>query len=234
MKGLLFLILSGVAAFAQPATTCNVSNAQTNGYVLTATSTGGKNCAWQPGAGVVIPGSNTQVLFNDSSALGANSGFTFNKSTGLAGIGTRVLGQTGDTLADIATPSNPSSGHTKTYSKSGKLCSLDSSGSENCTGSSGGTLAYGSSGSAISGAKIVTFTFTTSGSLAAVTLTGSAQFTSLPECSVTNTTDINAIAPIYCKSTSTDCPTASTTTVLQFSTYQRTQDYTGSVICVGN
>jgi hypothetical protein len=39
---------------------------------------------------------------------------------------------------DIATPANPAGGKTKSYSKGGKWCSLDPSGSENCTGASGG------------------------------------------------------------------------------------------------
>jgi hypothetical protein len=38
---------------------------------------------------------------------------------------------------DISTPPAPAAGITLTYSKGGKLCSLDSAGNENCTGSSG-------------------------------------------------------------------------------------------------
>ena len=45
---LLLLLLTAISLYAQPAgNVCNVSNAQTNGYVLTATTTGGRNCAWQ-------------------------------------------------------------------------------------------------------------------------------------------------------------------------------------------
>ncbi len=40
------------------------------------------------GSGGTPGGSNTQVQFNDSSAFGGNSGFTFDKSTGIATLGT--------------------------------------------------------------------------------------------------------------------------------------------------
>jgi len=42
-------------------------------------------------------------------------------------------------LTDIATPSNPSSGKTKFYSKNGALCSLSPGGVEKCTGSGSGS-----------------------------------------------------------------------------------------------
>lgn len=96
--GILLLLGAGLC-LAQPASVCNVSNAQINNYVLTAVGTG-KNCQWKPATGGATPGgSNTQVQFNDGGVFGANSGFTFDKSTGNVAIGTRVLGQSGDTYA---------------------------------------------------------------------------------------------------------------------------------------
>lgn len=56
---------------------------------------------------------------------------------------TSVFGATGAvnipvTTTDISTPANPSAGNTKWYTKAGTLCSLNPSGTENCTGSGGG------------------------------------------------------------------------------------------------
>lgn len=42
------------------------------------------------------------------------------------------------TTVDITTPANPSAGSTKNYSKGGKWCSLDSTGTELCVGGTGG------------------------------------------------------------------------------------------------
>ena len=42
------------------------------------------------------------------------------------------------TATDIATPANPAAGQTKWYTKAGALCSLNSSGTETCTGSGAG------------------------------------------------------------------------------------------------
>src|SRR6185369_6352930 len=49
--GLAVLLCSAVRMMAQPVGgVCNVSNSQTNGYVLTAVGTG-RNCSWQAGSG---------------------------------------------------------------------------------------------------------------------------------------------------------------------------------------
>jgi hypothetical protein len=56
-----------------------------NGYVLTASSSQSTGVVWAP---VTTPpaGANTEVQFNDSSALGATSTFTFNKTTSTLGL----------------------------------------------------------------------------------------------------------------------------------------------------
>lgn len=63
-------------------------------------------------------------------------------ASGIAAVSS-VFGQTGAvnipiTTTDISTPSNPASGHTTSYSKAGKWCALDPTGTETCTGSGGG------------------------------------------------------------------------------------------------
>lgn len=53
---------------------------------------------WGGGGSVTVPGSNTQVIFNDSGALGADSGLVFNKTTNaLTILGPLITG----TRADI-------------------------------------------------------------------------------------------------------------------------------------
>jgi hypothetical protein len=51
-----------------------------NNYVLTTDGTG--NLRWGNGGLVNVAGTNTQVQFNDNGVFGANTGFTFDKSTG--------------------------------------------------------------------------------------------------------------------------------------------------------
>lgn len=59
-----------------------------------------------------------------------------------------VFGQTGAvntpvTTTDISTPTNPSAGLTRWYTKGGALCSLSPAGSENCTGAASGNVMNG-------------------------------------------------------------------------------------------
>lgn len=54
------------------------------------------------------------------------------------------------TMPEQVTPGNPAATTVKFYAKSGKLCSLDSSGSENCTGGTGGAGGGDNLGSGIS------------------------------------------------------------------------------------
>ena len=63
-------------------------------------------------------------------------------ASGIASV-ISVFGQTGVvntpvTTLDISTPSNPASGKTVWYTKAGTLCSLNPTGTENCTGSTAG------------------------------------------------------------------------------------------------
>jgi hypothetical protein len=90
---LLLLLLPAISLYAQPAgNVCNVSNAQTNGYVLTATTTGGRNCAWSPpSGGGAIPAS--------AKALASDSGSTIIAAT-LQGNGAKVQLSTGTTTTN--------------------------------------------------------------------------------------------------------------------------------------
>lgn len=77
---------------------------------------------------------------------------------------------------DISAPTAPASGHTRVYTRLGKLCSEDSSSNENCTGGSAGVGALTQIAQiVISGSSTSTATFSTiSGSYTnlVVTLTG--------------------------------------------------------------
>jgi hypothetical protein len=56
----------------------------TGGYVLQTDGTGNLSWTAQTGGGNGVPGgSNTQVQFNDAGSFGGNTGFTFNKTTGV-------------------------------------------------------------------------------------------------------------------------------------------------------
>lgn len=103
MKTLITLLLfaSSILA-AQPV--CNVSNAQINGYVLTATSTGGKLCAWQAptgggGGGAVLS------VFGRTGAVVANTGdYSVAQITGAASLLSPHF--TGVPTAPTAAPGN--------------------------------------------------------------------------------------------------------------------------------
>lgn len=104
MRGFSFLL--GVAAgnsfatFQTPFGTSPVADSAND--TLTLTSTGGTITITGDAttdtinfeASVLAPGSNTEVIFNDSGALGADPGFTFNKTTDtLALVGVFDIGQ---------------------------------------------------------------------------------------------------------------------------------------------
>ncbi len=60
---------------------------------------------------------------------------------GRSGVVTGVFDNlAANTLTDRSTPSNPTSGFTKVYTKAGTLCSLNPAGAESCTGAAGATL----------------------------------------------------------------------------------------------
>src|SRR5712691_791703 len=65
-----------------------LSNCPTQGLTYTR-STNSFGCV--SGASVPAPGSNTQVIFNDSGVLGADAGFTYVKATDTASLGALVL-----------------------------------------------------------------------------------------------------------------------------------------------
>jgi len=98
----------------------------------------------------------------------------------------------------------------------------------------GGIPTYLSDGSVWAVTKAVKVSFTTTTSVASVSLTGSAQFTTVPTCLITQTSAGANTWPVYCASTNTDCATASTATTLQFSAGGRIADYSGTAICYGN
>src|SRR4051794_15710914 len=95
--------------------------------LFAATSIWGQSVFPPVGSSVSTAGSNGDVQVKNGSSLGAG------------GINCPSGGGT-CTMGDQSTPSNPASGKTAVYSKSGKICSLDPSGNEYCTGSATITL----------------------------------------------------------------------------------------------
>src|SRR5581483_250852 len=109
------------------------------------TATGGsgafvrrENGAWNGGGGAGAVSS----VFSRTGAVTAQTGdYTAAQVTNAFDVtANNALGAHAETFTDIATPANPSAGTTKIYSKGGLVCSLNSSGSENCTGSGGGAV----------------------------------------------------------------------------------------------
>ena len=100
-----------------------------NLFVCTTTGTPG---TWtvQGGSGAV------SSVFTRTGAVTAQTGdYTAAQVTNAFDLtANNALGAHAETFTDIATPANPSAGTTKIYSKSGTICSLDSSGNEKCTG----------------------------------------------------------------------------------------------------
>lgn len=83
---------------------CNVSNSQVNGYVLTATSTGGHLCAWQAGGG---GGGAVSSVFGRTGAVVAVSGdYAVGQVTGAAPLASPAL--TGNPTAPTQTGSDNS------------------------------------------------------------------------------------------------------------------------------
>ena len=73
----------------------------TGGYVLQTDGTGNLSWTAQTGGGNGVPGgSNTQVQFNDAGSFGGNTGFTFNKTTGV--FTSPFLAGNGNGLSNIA------------------------------------------------------------------------------------------------------------------------------------
>jgi hypothetical protein len=72
----------------------------TSGYVLQTDGTGNLSWAAQTGGGNTNPaGANTQVQFNDAGSFGGNTGFTFNKTTGI--LASPFLAGNGNGLSNI-------------------------------------------------------------------------------------------------------------------------------------
>jgi hypothetical protein len=67
-------------------------------YVLINITDLGGDQTWQ--LDVTVPGSNTQIVFNDSGVLGASANFTFNKGTNILTITGTTNGQTITPLSD--------------------------------------------------------------------------------------------------------------------------------------
>src|SRR5581483_3824974 len=97
-----------------------------------------ENGAWNGGGGAGAVSS----VFSRTGAVTAQTGdYTAAQVTNAFDVtANNALGAHAETFTDIATPANPSAGTTKIYSKGGLVCSLNSSGSENCTGSGGGAV----------------------------------------------------------------------------------------------
>ena len=93
-------------------------------YVLVTNGSG--TLTWSSVAALPVPGSNTQVVFNDAGAYGASSSLTFNKTSGL--LTTTLLG---GTLSTAAQPN---------ITSVGTLTSLIVSGNINAGNVSGGNL----------------------------------------------------------------------------------------------
>jgi hypothetical protein len=80
------------------------------GYYLQTDGSG--NLAWASGGSgnSSVGGSNTQVQFNDAGAFGGNTGFTFNKTTGLFNIAGNISGGNLVTGGQVVASGNVSSG----------------------------------------------------------------------------------------------------------------------------
>lgn len=76
----------------------SANNSGDAGQVLS--STGSNTLLWIDQGDVTIPGSNTEIVFNNSGVLGANNQFVFDKETGRVGIGTNSPTQTLDVVGN--------------------------------------------------------------------------------------------------------------------------------------
>ena len=74
----------------------SANNSGDAGQVLS--STGSNTLLWIDQGDVTIPGSNTEILFNNSGVIGANNQFVFDKETSRLGIGTNTPTQSIDVV----------------------------------------------------------------------------------------------------------------------------------------
>lgn len=119
---------------------------------------------------------------------------------------TNSLGANAETFSDITTPTAPSAGQTKFYSKGGKLCSLDPSSNENCTGGGGGSgySLIQSGGTPVTQQSTVNFISGNGGSVACVNNAGQTRtdctFSANFAAALSIAADQSG-TPIYCSST---------------------------------
>lgn len=105
MKKFIALALFGSAILSAQGQVCRVSNAQVNGYVLTATTTGGNLCAWQVPTGGGGGGGAVSSVFGRTGAIVANTGdYSVAQITGAAPLASPHL--TGVPTAPTAAPGN--------------------------------------------------------------------------------------------------------------------------------
>lgn len=95
-----FIANSTAIVLAEPVTANGTTG--TSGQVLTSNGTTGSPYWTTVSAGLSIGGSNTQVQFNDSGALGGDSLFTYNNSTETLSVGNNTVGSL---VLGVASPS---------------------------------------------------------------------------------------------------------------------------------